>query len=200
MRAEWLDMIPAAIHPSHHVERRAAMAGDNAAVVERGLDDAVQPRRAVEHARQIHHLVDARDLLRPPFECEGRFGVADVSAGGFDRTRRRRRRDAWIDLLRQPPAGFDEVLDARQAPGRVGDLVGAFEVGRQSLGQRDLGVAARAEPAALAVIVRIHETGHEGHAFALTLRSPARRGARRRRRPRSGRRRWRRPSPAAIRR
>jgi hypothetical protein len=64
-----------------HVQWRAAVTGDDAVTVECGLDDAVQARRAVEHARQVHDFVYAAGFLRPPVEGSRGFGVADVSAG-----------------------------------------------------------------------------------------------------------------------
>ena len=151
--------------PVEHVQRRAAMARDDAAIVERGLDDAVQAGRAVEHARQIHHLVDAARFLGPPLEGECRFGVADMAARRFDGARRRGRRYARVDLLRQPAACLDEILDARKSCRRIRDLVRALEVGRQPLGQGDLGMPARAQATALAVVVRVDEAGDERHAL-----------------------------------
>ena len=171
MRGEWLDAMPAATQPSRTLERRAAVARDDAAIVEGGLDDAVQPRRAVEHARQIHHLVDAGHLVGPLLEGEHGLRVADVAAGRFHRARRRRRRHARIDLLRKTARRLDEILDAGQPARGVGDLVRALEVGGQALRQGDRRVLARAQPAALAVIVRVDEARAPASALALILRS-----------------------------
>ena len=88
-RGEWLDMMPAAIHPSSASSGGLPCPATHAVTVERRLDDAVQPGRSVEHAWQIHHLVDAAGLFGPPFEGECRFCVADVSAGRLDGARRR---------------------------------------------------------------------------------------------------------------
>ncbi len=145
------------------VERGTAVAGDDAMRVEGRLDDTVQTRRAVQHARQVHHLVDASSLLGPSLEGERRFRVADVSAGGLERSRRCCRRYTWIDLLWQPAAGVDEVLDARQPLRRVRDFVSAFEIGGEPLREGDLGVPPGADATAFTVIVRVDEAGHECH-------------------------------------